>query len=926
MGLLTSPTIELDSALSAYENLRSFPGHADTADILFREFVEQRAQLAADADEIAAIADLSRELPNAGRLPEMLLATFWDRQVNAALRDERRDTALLATLESLVLSTPRRRQRAASLVSDDYPLLLASLPAQAGNTMVFDPSTLLLTFAEGARISQWSYSTQELHQRDSWSVTALEVVPLVRRVIVDREGTARRIGLTLNLSHARLTDLRVKVIAPSGRAVEIETGRERASSNEDIIIPATQLGDLVGESLAGTWSISVRDEALGVAGQLVGWNLKLNSQGVVEDFQRGLNIPDPVERETDNVWFDTTGRYAVARAMQSDSARIWDLAFGEPVRVIAVNENEMLIGLDAGARHVVTATQDSVSIWDTTSGDRVRTLPVGAASTGARLTEDGMHLFVEHRGDVETRLELWSLEHGAVVAELAVAGVPALVAIASTGTRVAVADYDRAVRIWDFASGELLAQIDLPIQPSTIRLASGGDTLGVVHGRAGVSLWNIALPQHPLLKEIGDGDWQLVFSPSGASVLAGRAETGYQVYASADGRLAGPPISMRGPTGPSTMLAFSEDEQVVIAGNAQGMSRFWRAAEVPSVADAGSAASDHLLWQPSADRVMAALPDAHGIVIGDPMGHVHVLPAGASLADVHALEEGISFIGHSSEVVLLNVAQTGELVASAAADNSVRVWETTSGMPLPYSARIEGDAVSRLAFSPGAELLAVLKGAALMLLSTDDGSVVTEFDLGEPQQSLVFATDDRIFVGSEGGVLRQIEMDADGAWSMQHLWQGVRAIRQLALSPRGNYLVLVDDQGLASQFMLAEGHLGEQTLQFPGPVEEVAFGRSGSRALFRTARWVHRVSLSSSGLHWIDAAFAPKPLQGARIVFGTGDAARRAYLPAARNGFVELVELAFPGTAQPGLFGNREELLAEWRARLGVVDADEVPD
>ena len=48
-----------------------------------------------------------------------------------------------------------------------------------------------------------------------WPVTALEVTPLVRRVFVDREGTAQRVGLTLNISHPRLSDLRIKVIAPA---------------------------------------------------------------------------------------------------------------------------------------------------------------------------------------------------------------------------------------------------------------------------------------------------------------------------------------------------------------------------------------------------------------------------------------------------------------------------------------------------------------------------------------------------------------------------------------------------------------------------------------------------------------------------------------------------------------------------------------
>ena len=48
----------------------------------------------------------------------------------------------------------------------------------------------------------------------------------------------------------------------------------------------------------------------------------------------------------------------VARAMQSDSARIWDLAFAEPVRAIAVSENEALDRIWMRARgDLVTATQ-----------------------------------------------------------------------------------------------------------------------------------------------------------------------------------------------------------------------------------------------------------------------------------------------------------------------------------------------------------------------------------------------------------------------------------------------------------------------------------------------------------------------------------------------------------------------------------------
>jgi WD40 repeat protein/subtilisin-like proprotein convertase family protein len=926
MRVLTSPTVELETAQEAYENLRSFPGHSDTADYLFRGFVEMRSELAADAAEIEAIAELSRKLPDSGRLPDTLLASFWDRQSRAAMRDERRDTALMATLEALALPTPHRRQRAASLVGEDYPLLLASLAPQPATTTVFDPANQLLTFADGARISQWSHVTQQLQQRDSWSITALEIVPLVRRVVVDRSGIVSRIGLTLNLSHARLDDLRIKVIAPSGRAVEIEPGRERASSNEDIAIPAEQLHDLVGESLPGTWSISIRDEALGVAGQLVGWNLKLNAQGAVEDFQRGLNIPDPLERETENTWFDRSGRYAVARAMQSDSARIWDLAFGEPVRVVAVNENEKLVGLDNAARHLVTATRDTVSIWDTATGDRAATLAVGAASDGAVLTGDGTHLFVEHHGDTDTRLELWSLDAAEIVAELVVAGRPAHVAVDPTGSRVAVADYDRAVRIWDFASGDLVAQIDLPMQPSEIQLANGGEALGTVHGRAGVTVWNVDRPRQPLVETFAVGDWQLVFSPSGTRVLAGRPASGFQLYSTRDARLAGPPISVGGPTGPGGTRAFSNDEKVIFAGSPQGVSRFWRTPAMPQLAGSDKDAAADAFWLPAADQVTLALPAARGIVIGDPEGHVHILRAAPGAAEIDPGGDELSYFGHTSKVVQIAADATGSLVASAAADNSIRVWNTDDGQPRPWVARLEGNHVAAMAFSPDAAVLAVLRGSVLSLLGTGDGATVAEFDLGTVHGSQAFAADGRLYVGSEDGVLRQVGRESDGVWTVRQLWRGPHPIRRLGSSPRGNFLVIVDSGARGRLFNLADGNIGEQVLDFPRAVEEIAFGRSNSRAMFRTARWVHRVSLSANGLHWIDSAFAPMPLNGGRMVFGTGEAARRAYLPAARNGVVELVELAFPGSSHPGLFGNREDLLHEWRARLAYLERDAASD
>ena len=221
MQVIASPAADLETVASAYANLRSFPGHADSADRLYRTQLEYRARQTSDRATMLQIDQFARRLPDSQEFADRLLGDFWDRKVNEALREERRDPALIAAIESLVVSTPQRRRRAATLIGDDYPQLVHTIPTQTADEVVFDPQSMLLTFVNGATISQWEFGTQSVASREPWTISALEVLPLVRRVVVDRAGAVSRIGLTVNVSHSRLDDLRLRLIAPSGRAVEL---------------------------------------------------------------------------------------------------------------------------------------------------------------------------------------------------------------------------------------------------------------------------------------------------------------------------------------------------------------------------------------------------------------------------------------------------------------------------------------------------------------------------------------------------------------------------------------------------------------------------------------------------------------------------------------------------------------------------------
>jgi WD40 repeat protein len=389
-----------------------------------------------------------------------------------------------------------------------------------------------------------------------------------------------------------------------------------------------------------------------------------------------------------SVAFSPDGRYISAASGNTQgvdipvrgSVRVWNAASGEQVRCL-FEEETVVYGLafSPDGTCIAGALADrTVRLWDARDGKELRRLGDQRASVPCvAYSPDGTRLAIgAWDSTCAARVRDASAGHATRLLK-GHSSVVWAVAFSPDSTRVATGSWDKTVRLWDASTGAALLTLE-GHSGAVYAVAFNADGTCVLSGSSDGTLriWDVTAPRNPP-RLVGHSGFihALALAPDGARLASASSDRTARVWDSATGR---PLFSLVGHQGEVRCVTFSPDGRVIATGSTDKTVRFW---EATTGRPLGSWEGLHgqvnvVKFSPDSAHAAVETTDTGPQGSGACELRVYEPATGRELFRIADLPRGVSFEFN------LSFSPDGAFLAAFCLDNTLRVWDASTGKPV----------------------------------------------------------------------------------------------------------------------------------------------------------------------------------------------------------------------------------------------------
>jgi eukaryotic-like serine/threonine-protein kinase len=390
-------------------------------------------------------------------------------------------------------------------------------------------------------------------------------------------------------------------------------------------------------------------------------------------FTKGHKSLDGHTREINSVAFSPDGR-RIASGSGDGTIKVWDAATSQEIITIKghtgdgfegepVDVNSVAFSPDG--RHIASGYDDkTIRVWDAATGQEILTIKAHTWVNSVTFSPDGRRIASE---SWDNTIEVWNAATGQET--LTIKGSPTRahgVAFSPDGRRIASGCYDSTVKIWDAATGqEFLSLRGHTSGVYNVAFSPDGRHIASSSWDKTVKVWDAATGQELLtLKGHSEVVGSVAFSPDGRRIASASDDKTAKLWDAATGEQI---LTFKRHIAKVLCVAFSPDGRHIASGSVDNTVKVW-----------DLAASHETLTLKGHQFVVLSVafsPDGRRIASGAVDNTIKVWDAATGL-------DTLTLVGHSGIVCSVAFSPDGRRIASGSWDKTVKVWDAATGEEL----------------------------------------------------------------------------------------------------------------------------------------------------------------------------------------------------------------------------------------------------